>query len=68
MIACGIIDPTEVEVCALLNAVSVATTLLSTECIVADIQEKEKIRKNISLGRQERTKWLDEITDSMDMS
>ena len=32
------------------------------------IQEKEKIRKNISLGRQERTKWLDEITDSMDMS
>ncbi len=36
MFSSGIIDPTEVEICALTNAVSVATTLLSTECLIAD--------------------------------
>ena len=36
MIASGIIDPTEVEICALKNAVSVATSLLSTECIITN--------------------------------
>ena len=37
----GIIDPAEVEICALNNAVSVATAILSTECIVADIEDKK---------------------------
>lgn len=42
MINSGIIDPTEVEICALTNAVSIATTILSTECIVSDISEESK--------------------------
>ena len=42
MIETGIIDPTEVEICAITNAVSVATTLLSTECLVADSNPKEE--------------------------
>lgn len=46
MIEAGIIDPTEVEVCALENAVSVATTLLTTECLIADIDEPNKIKNN----------------------
>ena len=37
-----IVDPTEVEISALENAVSVATTLLSTECLVVDIPEEQK--------------------------
>ena len=32
----GIIDPTEVEISALANAISVATTLISTECLIVD--------------------------------
>jgi len=36
MLESGIIDPTQVEICALTNAISVASTLLSTECLVAD--------------------------------
>lgn len=42
MIKAGILDPTKVVRCALENAVSVASMLLTTEAIVADIpQEKE---------------------------
>ncbi|MBE7082684.1 MAG: chaperonin GroEL [Clostridiales bacterium] len=40
MFACGIIDPTKVTRSALQNAGSVAGTLLTTECLVADIPEK----------------------------
>ena len=36
MIEAGIIDPALVEISALENAVSVATTVLSTECLVVD--------------------------------
>jgi len=39
MILAGILDPTKVVRCALENAVSVASMLLTTEAIVADIQE-----------------------------
>jgi chaperonin GroEL len=39
MIKAGILDPTKVVRCALENAVSVAAMLLTTEAIVADIQE-----------------------------
>ncbi len=41
MIECGIIDPTKVTRSALCNAGSVAGTLLTTECLVADLPEKE---------------------------
>ncbi len=41
MVAEGIIDPTKVVRCALQNANSVASTLLTTESVVADIKEVE---------------------------
>lgn len=40
MIELGIIDPTKVTRCALENAASVASTLLTTECVIADIEQK----------------------------
>jgi len=39
MFVAGILDPTKVVRCALENAVSVASMLLTTEAIVADIQD-----------------------------
>lgn len=42
MIEGGIIDPTKVTRIALQNATSVAATFLTTECIVADLPEKEE--------------------------
>ncbi|MCL2564896.1 MAG: chaperonin GroEL [Defluviitaleaceae bacterium] len=41
MVKAGIIDPTKVSRSALQNATSVASTLLTTECVVADIPEPE---------------------------
>ena len=41
MIEGGIIDPTKVTRSALQNATSVASTFLTTECIVADIKKEE---------------------------
>ena len=41
MVAEGIIDPTKVSRSAIQNATSVASTLLTTESIVADLPEKE---------------------------
>ena len=41
MIACGIVDPAKVSRSALQNAASVASTLLTTEAVVADIPEPE---------------------------
>lgn len=38
----GIIDPTKVVRCALENAASVAAMMLTTEALVADVQEKNK--------------------------
>ncbi|MCX6999049.1 MAG: chaperonin GroEL [Candidatus Sumerlaeota bacterium] len=38
----GVIDPTKVVRCALQNAASVAGLLLTTECIVTEVPEKEK--------------------------
>ena len=40
MIQRGIVDPTKVTRSALQNAASVASTFLTTECVVADIPEK----------------------------
>jgi len=42
MIKAGIIDPVKVTRTAIQNAVSVATMILTTECLVTDIPEKEK--------------------------
>lgn len=41
LIKAGIIDPTKVIRCALQNAVSVASLIITTECLVADIPEKK---------------------------
>ncbi|MBQ9886159.1 MAG: chaperonin GroEL [Lachnospiraceae bacterium] len=41
MVAAGILDPAKVTRCALQNATSVASTLLTTESVVADIKEPE---------------------------
>jgi chaperonin GroEL len=40
MIKAGIIDPVKVTRIALQNAVSVATMILTTECLVTDLPEK----------------------------
>jgi chaperonin GroEL len=42
MVAAGIIDPTKVTRLALENAASIASLLLTTECVVADEPEDEK--------------------------
>ncbi|MBI3317608.1 MAG: chaperonin GroEL, partial [Candidatus Omnitrophica bacterium] len=42
MIQAGIIDPTKVSRLAIQNAASIAALLLTTECLVTDIPEKEK--------------------------
>jgi len=42
MIKAGIIDPAKVTRTALQNAVSVACMILTTECLVTDLPEKEK--------------------------
>ncbi len=40
MIDCGIIDPLLVTKSALLNAISVATTILSTDCVISNVREE----------------------------
>ena len=42
MLALGILDPTKVTRSALQNAASVATVLLSTECLITDIPAEEE--------------------------
>jgi chaperonin GroEL len=39
MLAAGVIDPTKVARVALENAASIASMLLTTECVLADIKE-----------------------------
>ena len=41
MIKKGIIDPLLVTKSALLNAVSVATTILSTDCVISNVRDYE---------------------------
>jgi chaperonin GroEL len=41
MIAAGVLDPTKVTRSALQNAVSIATLLLTTDCVITDLQEEE---------------------------
>jgi chaperonin GroEL len=42
MVKAGIIDPTKVTRCALQNASSIASLMLTTECIITDLPEEEK--------------------------
>jgi chaperonin GroEL len=42
MVKAGIIDPTKVTRTALQNAASIASLLLTTECMITDLPEKEK--------------------------
>ena len=39
MMAAGIVDPTKVTRSALQNAASIASTILTTESVIADIKE-----------------------------
>ena len=41
MIAAGVVDPTKVTRSALQNAVSIAGLLLTTDCVITDMQEEE---------------------------
>jgi len=50
MIKAGIIDPAKVTRTALQNAVSVACMILTTECLVTDLPEKEKAPAGIHGG------------------
>ena len=50
MIEGGIIDPTKVTRSALQNATSVASTFLTTECIVADIKKDEPAMPGGGMG------------------
>jgi chaperonin GroEL len=42
LVKAGIIDPAKVIRCAIQNAVSAATMIITTECLVTDIPEKAK--------------------------
>ncbi len=42
MIKAGIVDPTKVTRSALQNAASISGLLLTTECVVTELPEKEK--------------------------
>ena len=50
MVKEGIIDPTKVTRTALENAVSVAGTMLITECTVVDDPKKEKTEVSPMMG------------------
>tara|TARA_R110002072_G_scaffold228234_4_gene385068 strand:- start:9572 stop:11191 length:1620 start_codon:yes stop_codon:yes gene_type:complete len=41
MLAAGVVDPTKVTRSALQNAVSIATLLLTTDCVITDLQDDE---------------------------
>jgi len=43
LVAAGVIDPTKVTRTALQNAASIAGLLLTTECVVVEKKEKEKM-------------------------
>lgn len=42
MLAAGVVEPAKVAISALTNAASVASMILTTECLITDIPEKEK--------------------------
>jgi chaperonin GroEL len=50
MLAAGVIDPTKVSRVALENAASIASMLLTTECVLADIKEETPAMPNPGMG------------------
>src|SRR5881628_1515006 len=50
MMQAGIIDPTKVERIALQNAASIASLLLTTEALITDIPEAEKVDPSMAHG------------------
>jgi chaperonin GroEL len=50
MIDLGIIDPTKVAKTALVNAASVASLLLTTDCTINEIPKKEEAQPNPGMG------------------
>lgn len=50
LIEAGIIDPTKVARFALQNAASVATLLLTTDCMIAELPKEEKDKKDFGGG------------------
>ncbi|WP_206809581.1 chaperonin GroEL [Paradesulfitobacterium ferrireducens] len=50
MIAAGIVDPAKVTRSALQNAASIAAMLLTTECLVTDLPEKDKGAAAAAMG------------------
>jgi chaperonin GroEL len=50
MLAAGVIDPTKVSRVALENAASVASMLLTTECVLSDIKEENPAMPNPGMG------------------
>ena len=50
MIAAGVIDPTKVTRFALQNAASVASLMLTTQCMVADKPEKKPAMPAMPMG------------------
>jgi chaperonin GroEL len=50
MIAAGVIDPTKVSRIALENAASIAAMLLTTECVLADDPEDDKVSGSMGGG------------------
>lgn len=50
MMKAGIVDPTKVARCALENAASIASMLLTTEAIVADVPEEKPAHSHAAAG------------------
>jgi chaperonin GroEL len=52
MMKAGIIDPTKVERVALQNAASIASLLLTTEALIADLPEAGKAHESMGMGHE----------------
>ena len=50
LVASGVIDPTKVTRSALQNAASVSGLLLTTECMITELPEKEPAAPNPGMG------------------
>jgi chaperonin GroEL len=50
LLAAGVIDPTKVTRVALENAASIASMLLTTECVISDIKEENPSMPNPGMG------------------
>ena len=59
LVEMGVLDPTKVTRTALQNAASVASLILTTDCMVADFPVEEKAPAGMdAMGRTERLSWI----------